>query len=169
MHKFQLPSRLNNVVALAILTGSMLSNVEPAVALDAELDGVHQLFNATAKSIDTRIRMVLTECQGVTCSYTVTGNLAAIANAEEDKPNELESFMLIYGNGSDSTNMILSMGILMITFSPEAEKDERGAALTQLSTGLQNGDKETSVILGNSSYKLSHLGSMGLWFTVEGR
>lgn len=140
-----------------------------AAPLTGKVDEVHQRFNQTAKSIDTRIRMVLTECQGVTCSYFVTGNLAAIGYSQQDASDQLDNFILIYASGSDSTNMILSMGILMITYSPSAAKDERGAALNQLSAGLQSGIKETSVILGKSRYKLSNLGSMGLWFTVKGR
>lgn len=137
--------------------------------LPGKVDRVHKSFNSAAKKIDTDIRMVLTECQEITCSYSLSGDLGAIAYRTQEASDGLKNFVLLYGNGSDATAMILSMGILMIVFSPDAEKDERGTAITRLAGGLTPGSEKASVILGPTKYSVSNLGGMGIWFQVEAR
>lgn len=137
--------------------------------LPGKLDEVHKAFNQSAKDIGSDIRMMLVNCDEDACSYALTGKLVAMAYSEEENTKELQDLALIYSKGADATSMIMSMGILMIVYSPDSDRDERGAALSRLSSALQGGADDPTVILGNVKYTMSNLFSMGLWFRVEGR
>lgn len=138
-----------------------------AAPLPGKPDDVHTRFNEAAHSVRADTRMSLTECAGVVCNYVVSGNLGGLAEYSDEKPEELESFSLIFAKGSDANSLLLAMGLLMMVFSPESERDERGEALNRIAGSFGSSKGDTTVLIGDVSYRLANLKLLGLWFTVS--
>ena len=159
------------ILSLAIITASSAITVANAKTLSGTPKTVHKKFNAAAKKIRTNNRMVLTRCSrkvASVCNYTVTGNLAAIAKSKNGQFDKLEDIILIFAKGSNGNDMIIAMGLLMITYSPRIDKAERGEALVSLSKMVTTGETKRSVVLDDVKYTFTNLGIGGFWFTVSG-
>jgi hypothetical protein len=118
-------------------------------------DTVHQAFNRTAKKAGLGSRMLLIGCTNegaTTCRYSVTGDLSAVTTASANA-KAAQSVTILFGPKSDALAFLTALGAAMMTWSPEADREERGLALSQLSGAVKNLDIR-EVILGRMIYRM---------------
>jgi len=141
-----------------------------ADTLPGDPGSVHKSFNAIARKIEARQRMVLTKCgkaQVRTCNYTVTGRLGVVAASPDGQPGKLASITVIYASGSNATDMIIAMGIMMLIYSPDSDQSERSLAISTLGKTINSGEKTAQVTLEDTSYTIAFYESLGLWFIIK--
>lgn len=158
---------INFALSVMIITATSVQTVF-AKDLTVMPDKVHLAFNKVANEVGASNRMRLTTCENATCSYTLTGKLGAIANSTSVLNNRLKEFILIFGKGSDGNSMIISMGLLMMVYSPEANAEERANAISVMADAIVNSTSESaSINLAGINYRISKLGGAGVWFSIR--
>lgn len=158
-------------LALLVMTISTIPvQAVSAADLSVKPDRVHYAFNKVANEVGVNNRMQLTTCENAVCGYSLTGKLGAVANSTSVLNNNLKEFILVFGKGSDGNSMIVSMGLLMMVFSPDVSAEERTSAINVMADAIVDGSSESAdTNLAGVNYRISKLGSAGVWFSVKGK
>jgi hypothetical protein len=121
--------------------GAALMVSSPAMAADGfgRIESVPVAFNGTAKAFNAPMRMVVTSCEPAetkSCTFGLSGEMAAIATLQKGTRNA-DTVTILYGANSDAQQFLVAIGVAMATWSPAADVEERGLALTTLTNAVK--------------------------------
>lgn len=113
-----------------------------------------------------------TDCsEGVkaTCTYTLSGNVSAIATGDINIKNT-ENVVLIFAKDSDPLLSLVNMGMLIRITNPSLSPDENGKIIKNTlgkmqKNNMQEGQYKYQYKGYNYTILFNHI--IGIWFTVE--
>lgn len=157
------------IVALG-LTFALTTGVAMADSLGVTSEALAKKYNGSAKSLDIDSRIARGKCSGAVkyvCQYSAGGGTSIVATAP-NKKSDIEEITIIYASDKekDVINYISALGVLMATLVPQADIDERGAALTELLRGIRDGSSSTTY-LHDIKFSISLPEGLGVWTFIS--
>ena len=147
-----------------------LSTTAFADGVVVQTDALQKAYNKVAKKLGLPSRMTLKKCTneaGFSCSYGISGNVAAIGEGSSDD-HKLAVLTIISASDSEPLNVLVAYGVAMAIFSPDADKTERGEALTQLLSDFDKSENHSAQVKVDSArYRMMSAAGLGLWFVVQ--
>lgn len=163
------PLRIAHTIALAITFTTCLTSAAFSADLGLTASELAKAYNKTAKSLDIDNRIARGSCEtGVkyVCQYNA-GSGIAMMSTSPSKEAKIEDITIIYASGEtdDVINYVSTVGVLMALLSPDADRDERGAALSTLLKGISGGETSTAY-LNDTRFEVRLPKGLGVWTFV---
>lgn len=170
-------SNANNVTSSNTTSKNNTTNeVKNSPTLGISIEEFKKRFNKAAEKLNTDFYIsdvqIIKGSAKDTFQYTFTNNLALVGTL--NKQNKQIDSITIIGTGDGTlksgTDILLSMGVLIMAMNPELSANERGNILRELgllgdNTDIWNLNKST--IRNGKKYFLMTSKELGIWFGVE--